>query len=71
MKKPAFFNDLISISKDLSKDFPHVRIDFFVDDDQYYFSEMTFYTWGGYRPFDPKEFDYEVGKYFILPEQKL
>ena len=71
IQQPYFFNELIEISAKLSSNFPHVRVDFFVDENQYYFSKMTFYTWGGYRPFNPKEFDYEVGKYLILPKPKL
>ena len=43
---PQCIKDMINASEKLAQDFPTVRVDFYVDKDDYIFGEMTFYTWG-------------------------
>ena len=45
----------------LCKDFPFVRVDFFVTDNKYYFAELTFTPSACMMPFNPKEIDLEWG----------
>lgn len=54
----------------MSKGIPHVRVDFYDIDGKVYFGELTFYHWGGMAPFDPEQWNYEFGKWLILPNNK-
>ena len=56
--------DMIKIAEDLSKEFPHVRVDLYNVDGKVVFGELTFFNAGGYMTFTPDEFDYELGKGF-------
>ena len=64
--KPAFFDSMKESAKKLSKDFPFVRVDFFVTNDRYYFAELTFTPGGCMMAFDPESFDLEWGKLIDL-----
>ena len=69
--QPPHFEEMLRISKVLSKDFPFVRVDFFDTDDKLYVAELTFYPGGGLSSYQPKEFDKVLGDQFILPEPTL
>ncbi len=62
--KPKNLDQMIDICKQLSKDFPFVRVDLYNIKGQIYFGELTFYPWSGYVKFHPDTFDFELGKYF-------
>ncbi len=62
IKLPTYFDKLVKISKDLSKDFPFVRVDFFITNNKYYFAELTFTPGAGMMPFNPDKYDLEWGK---------
>lgn len=67
--KPKNFDRMLEIAKDLSKDFPHVRVDFYNIDGEIYFGELTFYDGSGYKGFIPDEFDIILGdKFNLLPQ---
>ena len=70
-QKPAQWEELIEISEKLAKDIPYVRCDFYIDGDKIYFGEMTFYTWSGIMPFEPKEWDRKLGDKLLLPSADL
>lgn len=70
-EKPKNFNEMIEISKKLSSDFPHVRVDLYNINGNIRFGEMTFFDGSGYFNFEPDEFDYILGEQFELPEKKL
>ena len=61
VKLPDFFDEMLNMAKDLSKDFPFVRVDFFLANDRYYFAELTFTPGAGMMPFNPKKYDLEWG----------
>ena len=65
--RPAKFEEMIEIASTLSKGFPAVRVDLYQVDNRVVFGEMTFYPWSGYVQFVPDEFDFELGKKFVLP----
>lgn len=69
INKPENFEEMISISKILSKDFPHVRVDLYNIAGKVYFGELTFYNASGYKGYIPDEFDYIVGDKFTLPKR--
>lgn len=67
IEKPKRFFEMKKIAEDLSRDFLHVRIDFFCEDDTIVFGEMTFTTSAGFGKIDPIEFDYKMGSWLELP----
>lgn len=66
--KPKNFDKMIEIAEILSEDFPHVRVDLYNIKGRIVFGELTFYTASGYTVFYPDEFDFILGKEFILPD---
>lgn len=50
----------------LSNDFPHVRVDFYLVDNQIYFGELTFYSANGMGKFIPKFWDRKLGNMLNL-----
>ena len=59
---PPFFDDMKDDAVKLCKDFPFVRVDFFLANDTYYFAELTFTPSAGMMPFNPDEYDLEWGE---------
>ena len=57
---------MLEIAKILSEDFPFVRVDLYNVGGKIYFGELTFYPWSGYVRYCPDEFDYQLGKQFML-----
>ena len=70
-EKPKNFELMKTLAEKLSKDLPHVRVDFYEADGKVYFGEFTFFSLGGWAAFHPEEYDYELGSYIKLPEQKI
>lgn len=68
-EKPVHFDQMLEISRVLSKDFPHVRVDLY-DEERVIFGEMTFFDGSGYQPYIPDEFDSILGDCFELPSLK-
>lgn len=63
--KPSKLNEMIELSRKLSKDFQHVRVDLYeMPDGRLLFGEMTFQTWGGFRRFYPHKYDLMMGRLF-------
>ena len=65
--RPKHLDEMLELSKVLSKGFPHLRVDFFDTDEKLYVAELTLYTGGGYSIYDPKSFDVKMGELFKLP----
>ncbi len=63
---PFNIDKMILIAEDLSKDFPHVRVDLYNLDGKILFGELTFFNASGYMKFLPDDFDYEIGKEWIV-----
>lgn len=70
VEKPVNFELMISYAETLSKDFPHVRVDIYDQNGEIIFGELTFFDGSGYMKFEPDEFDYELGRHFVLPEPR-
>lgn len=70
-EKPKHFDEMIEISKKLSKGFPFVRMDFYDSEEMPMLGEMTFYPTGGFMPIKPHSFDLELGELMKIPEEKL
>lgn len=65
---PPFFEEMHSVAKDLCKDFPFVRVDFFIANGRYYFAELTFTPSACMMPFNPDKYDLEWGKMLDIRE---
>ena len=55
------------IASVLSKGLPSARIDLYEINGKVYFGEITFTHWGGFKAFEPKEWDYKFGEWIKLP----
>ena len=61
-EKPARLDDMLSLARDMAKDYPYVRVDFYCINDEIYFSELTFTPDSGIMRFNRPELDAEWGK---------
>lgn len=66
-QKPENFEKMVEYAELLSKQFPHVRVDFYNINGKIVFGELTFFMASGYLFFEPDSFDYEMGEQFKLP----
>lgn len=67
---PGFFDEMKEAAVKLSQDFPFVRVDFFIANDDWYFAELTFTPGAGMMPFNPEKYDLEWGKNIDLSKVK-
>lgn len=67
-ERPKGFDEMFRIAKILSKDIPHVRVDFYDINGEIYFGELTFFSGSGNIPFYPDEWDYKLGEWLELPK---
>lgn len=68
IQKPVGFEKMKELATKLSKDIPHVRVDFYNINGHIYFGEMTLFHWSGFVKFDPVEWDYTFGSWIKLPK---
>ena len=64
---PAELEEMLDISKKLSKDFPFLRTDFYTIQHHVYFGELTFYPSSGLTGFIPQKYDDIFGDWINLP----
>ncbi|MEQ6890033.1 ATP-grasp fold amidoligase family protein [Halomonas sp. CS7] len=62
---PENFEEMVSVARDLSQGFPHVRVDLYNMAGKIYFGELTFYDASGYKKY--MKLDSVMGKLFSLP----
>ena len=66
-QKPLCFAQMKEMAAALSRGIKHVRIDLYEVDGKVFFSEFTFYDWGGLMKFKPDEWDLKLGEKIHLP----
>lgn len=66
INKPKNLNRMIEISKEISKDFLHVRVDFYEVDGKLYFGELTFFHDSGTGKITPIEYENIMGEWLDL-----
>lgn len=66
--KPKQFEKMKMIAEDLAKEFPFLRVDFYIVEDKVYIGELTFFPGSGWELFDPSSYDYYYGKMLKLPD---
>ena len=64
--KPQNLAEMISLSEQLSKNIPHIRVDWYQVKDRIYFSELTFFDGSGFAKFDNYNDDLLLGSYIDL-----
>lgn len=70
-QKPVHFEEMKELARKLSKGHPHIRVDFYVINNQIYFGELTFFHNSGFGPITPLEWDYKLGSMIDLNHIKL
>lgn len=60
--RPVEFPKMIALAEKLADGVDHVRVDFYLIDNQIYFGEMTNYHTSGRQVFKPKSFNFEFGR---------
>ena len=65
-EKPDSFDEMVELSKILSKDIPFLRVDFYLVNNKVKIGELTFFHWSGFGKFSPKEWDLKLGEMLEL-----
>lgn len=60
-ERPKTFDKMKEYSRILSKNIPHLRVDWYEINGHLYFGELTFTTCSGFIPFDDEKWDYKIG----------
>ncbi|MGF3215083.1 ATP-grasp fold amidoligase family protein [Facklamia sp. P12945] len=68
--KPKKYSKMIELAKNLSGNFPFVRVDFYYIKDEIIFGELTFFPLSGAGKFTPDEWDYKLGELLVLPNRR-
>ncbi len=68
--KPLNFEKMKELAEILSKDIPHLRVDFYEINGKIYFGELTFSHWAGMVPFEPEEYDLILGNWIDISNIK-
>lgn len=64
--KPGNYEAMLETAQKLAEDFPHARIDFYNENEQLMFGEITFFDGSGYMTYEPDDFDVRMGEKFVL-----
>lgn len=67
LEEPELLEQMLHLSRKLSKDIPFLRTDFYIIDNKIYFGELTFFPGSGMSKFEPEKWDKTFGKYLSLP----
>jgi glycosyltransferase involved in cell wall biosynthesis len=68
IEKPRTLQKMLRVAKDLSGDFPFVRVDLYQQDEKVIFGELTFTPANGTAPHYTKKSLLELGEMLILPD---
>ena len=71
LPRPEALDEMLSIASKLSAGLVFVRIDLYYHRKRVYFGEVTFHHGGGFEPFIPAEYDYELGRQLCLPARSI
>lgn len=66
--KPKELDEILEYSRILSSGFPHVRIDFYIEQNKVIFGECTFFHFSGSEPFKPLDYDFKMGEFLDFQE---
>lgn len=66
-QKPKGIDVMVELSKKISANMTHIRVDFYSVNGNVYFGEITFYPDSGFGKFDPEEWNYRMGSWLKVP----
>lgn len=66
---PEQLEQMLELSRILSKDIPFLRTDFYIIQSKIYFGELTFFPASGMSKFEPQEWDVTFGSYLKLENE--
>lgn len=66
-QRPASFDKMKKLTGELSKGFPHLRVDFYEVNSKTFVGELTLSHFSGIVPFEPENWDYTFGDWIELP----
>ena len=69
-KKPKQFEEMLDISKKLSRNTYFLRVDFYLVNNEIKVGELTFFHWAGFCTFDPEEYNLKLGNMIKLPSNR-
>lgn len=70
IERPKELDLMLSLTEEITKDFPFARVDFYTINHKLYFGEVTFYPASGFEKFIPEKFDEQMGEWIRLPENR-
>ena len=70
MDRPEFLDEMLELSRILSKDIPQVRADWYWSDGHLYFGKLTFFDASGFDDFEPEEVNIHLGSIINLSYAK-
>ncbi len=70
IQRPDRLDEMLSCAKKLAEGFLEVRVDFYVVNGRLYFGEMTFFSGAGFSRYEPRAFEFEMGKKISLNKTK-
>lgn len=65
-KAPELLQQMLELSRILSKEIPFLRTDFYIIDNKIYFGELTFFPASGMSKYQPEEWDLHFGEMLKL-----
>lgn len=68
-EKPKQFERMQQLAKQLSEGIPHLRVDFYLVNENIYVGELTFFHMGGFTQIQPEEWNVKMGNWIDLPQQ--
>ena len=66
-ERPMQFEKMREMAEILSKDIPHLRVDFYLVNGKIYIGELTFYHMSGFTKVQPDEWNLKMGQWIQLP----
>lgn len=68
IQKPKNYELMCDFARQLAKDIPFVRCDFYEINGRLYFGELTFFPASGFEGFEPENWDKSLGDWITLPQ---
>jgi len=70
IERPACLEKMLEIASVLSKDCPHLRVDFLYSGNHLYVGELTFFNDAGFAPVKPESMNRTMGEWIELPARQ-
>lgn len=71
LRKPKNYEKMLKYAEEISKPFPHCRVDLYNNNGEIFFGEITFYHGGATQKIEPNHWDLKIGDWIDLESQKI